>query len=478
MIALGIDIGGTSIKVAFITREGEILERFHLPFNKETPAKITIQEVASKIKEAIQRKPEITPVAIGIGCPGSINSETGVCDYSNNLEWKDVPVVSLFKEELHLPVYLDNDANAAILGEVRFGVGKCYKNVVLLTLGTGIGGGLYLNGKIYEGSEGKGAELGHTLLVKDGLQCTCGRKGCLEAYASATALKRMTAEAMKKNPDSLMWKEAPTLTDVKGETAFRAAEKGDEVAQGVVEEYISNLGEGCLNFINAFRPEAIILSGGVSKEGDKLLIPLKEYLDKHDYGFGGSYSPKPEILVSTLGADMGIYGAVALVYEHTEDKTFENNGTGYVASLIKKVGYMPLVVAYSVMLVLNSNNEILLEERSDDHFYDFPGGSIEFNEEAESAARRELLEETGLTAGSVSLFGVYSGPLTYYRYWDGHTISGVDLVYITKEVTGTPARQKEEVRSFAYYPLNKVPNKMSPRNKKIIADLIASLKLN
>lgn len=471
MIALGIDIGGSSTKIAFISDTGEVLYRDAIIFDKKKTASETIKDITSLVKSVISKKPELKPIGVGVGCPGSINNEEGVCDYSNNLGWENVPLASLFSSELGLETYIDNDANAALLGEVRFGVGKCYKNVILLTLGTGVGSGLYLDGHIYRGAKGKGAELGHTLLVKDGELCSCGRKGCLEAYASVTALKRMCKEAMKKHPDSLLWKEAKSLDGVRGQTAFYAAQKGDKIAQSVIDEYIANLGEGCLNFINAFRPEAIILSGGVSKEGEYLRKPLDEYLAKHGYGFGGKYAPKPEILISSLGANMGIFGAASLVFEHHKNDSFAKKGTGYVANLIRKTGYMPLVIAYSVLLVLNSKNEILLEERNDDHFYDFPGGSIEFNEEAEMAARRELKEETGYEAGEVSLFNIYSGPLTYYRYWDGHIVSGVDIVYLTKEVKGTPLPQKEEVKKFAYYPLDNLPSKMSPRNKQIIIDL-------
>lgn len=474
MIALSVDIGGTSSKIAFITDKGDILWRYSIPTENNPNPDEMVHQISSVIKEAMKNDQTLKPVALGVGCPGIISSSQGICGFSNNLGWRNVNVKALFQKELGLETFIDNDANVALLGEVGFGVGKCYKNLVLLTLGTGVGSGIYIDGKLYSGTGNEGAELGHTLLYKDGLPCSCGRNGCLEAYVSVKALKQQTAKAMEEHPDSLIWKICPSINKVKGETVFRAVEQGDKVAKDVLNQYISYLGEGCINIINAFRPEAIILSGGLSKEGEGLRKPLTDYLTKRK-GIGEDYAHSPEILVSTLGADMGIFGGAALVFEHHKSDDFSKKGTGYVANLIRKTGYMPLVVAYSVMLVLNDKNEVLMEERSDDHFFDFPGGSIEFNEKAEDAAKRELFEETGLEAGPIEVFGIYSGPVTYYRYWDGHTISGVDIVYLTRSVSGVPEAQKEEVKSFSYYPLSAIPLKLSPRNKQIISDLIARL---
>jgi glucokinase len=316
MKIIGVDIGGTSIKSAFVNEKGDILSRFSFKVDYRKKQEETIAQLVTAVNDQLrQRKLTAKDLAgIGIGCPGSINSQTGCCDYSNNLRWANLPIRQMVSQGTGMRVFLANDANAAILGEVRFGVAKQYHNVVLLTLGTGVGGGLYLNDRLYEGNEAKGAELGHSLLVMDGRDCTCGRKGCLEAYCSVSALNRDTKEAMLLDKGSLMWSYVEgDLDKVNGFTSFECAKKGDETAKKVVAQYIRFLGEGCLNFINIFRPDVIVLGGGLSGQKDALINPLKAYLENNGYGFGGSHSPKVEVLVSSLGNDAGILGAAALV---------------------------------------------------------------------------------------------------------------------------------------------------------------------
>jgi len=315
MKIVGVDIGGTSIKSAIVDEKGQILFRFSLAINPRRSGEEILHDLGQLINKALLNH-FLAPkdvVGIGIGCPGSINSKTGFCDYSNNLQWENLPVVPIIQKETSLAAKVANDANAAILGEVRFGAAKRFHNVVLLTLGTGIGGGLYLNDQLYEGNESKGAELGHSLLVMDGRPCSCGRSGCLEAYASVTALVKDTVEAMEKDYKSSMWAYVGgDIRHVSGLTAFECAKKGDAMAQKVVDRYIRFLGEGCLNFINIFRPDAIVLGGGLSGQKDALTKPLEAYIASRGFGFGGSHSPKVEILVSNLGNDAGILGAAAL----------------------------------------------------------------------------------------------------------------------------------------------------------------------
>ncbi len=310
---LGIDIGGTSIKAAFVDETGNLNGRFVVPVDLNLSQEELLGLVIKETKKALEEHPNC--VGIGIGCPGAINPEKGTCDYSNNLHWSDFHVIEAFQKEVSLPVYIENDANAALLGDVLFGVGKNYKNIIFITLGTGVGGGIYINGQIYSGNEGKGAELGHSLLELDGRECTCGRKGCLEAYASASALCRDGAKAMKAHKDSLLWKMCPNPDEMNARYLFEAEEQGDPTAIEVMKNYYHYLGEGCINFINIFRPEAMIFSGGLTKQGEKFGNRIRGYLEERDYGFGGKVSPKVDILVSKLGSDAGIYGAAALVYQ-------------------------------------------------------------------------------------------------------------------------------------------------------------------
>lgn len=311
--ALGIDIGGTSIKAAFIDANGDLNDRFVVNVEPGVSQDELLAKVICAAKSALVKHPDC--FGIGIGCPGAINPEKGICNYSNNLAWRDLHVVDAFKKEIPLPCYIENDANVALLGDVRFGVGKKYKNIVFITLGTGVGSGLFINGEIYSGNEGKGAELGHTIIEMDGRQCSCGRKGCLEAYASASALCRDAVSAMKKHPESLLWTLCPNPDEMNARFIFEADEKGDPVGKRLLEDYFHYLGEGCINFINIFRPEAMIFAGGLTKQGAKFSNRVLDYLKKQDYGYGGPISPKVDVLVSELGSDAGIYGAAALAFQ-------------------------------------------------------------------------------------------------------------------------------------------------------------------
>ena len=314
MIAIGIDIGGTSIKGAGITKEGKVLKVFSMPVVKGDSQDATINKlieaINNYIKEQDFKKEEI--LGIGLGVPGVMDTKAGVITYSNNLQWYDLPIVDLIEKGTGLKVKITNDANAAALGEAKYGAGKKYKNIIMITLGTGVGGGIIIDGKIFEGNLGKGAELGHSVLVLDGEQCSCGRKGCFEAYASATALIRDTKRAMDKNKKSKCWEISEKLGKVDARVAFEAERAGDEVGHQLVENYVKYLGEGCLNYFNIFRPEALILSGGIANEGEYLLSRLRKYFEDRNYGFQGT--PKVDLLVSELGYDSGKIGAGALFF--------------------------------------------------------------------------------------------------------------------------------------------------------------------
>ena len=314
MIAIGIDIGGMSIKGAAVDSNGRVYEKFSMPFVKGEPGEETIRKLADIVKEYIVANGLENKIAgIGLGSPGTLDIEHGIVNYANNLGWENLHVADIFHEVLPYPVRLTNDANAASLGEAKYGAGKSYNNIIMLTLGTGVGGGIIINGKLYEGNEGKGAELGHSVIVVDGEQCTCGRKGCLETYASATALIRETKKAMLSNRRSLMWKVCPDIDLVSGKVPFEAAKQGDKVAINVLDNYIKYLGEGILNFCNIFRPNVVVLSGGIANAGDYLFDRVNKYIKDRNYGY--KMTPEVKVVPAELGYDSGKIGAAALFFE-------------------------------------------------------------------------------------------------------------------------------------------------------------------
>ena len=313
MIAIGIDIGGMSIKGAAVDSNGRVYEKFSMPFIKGEPGEVTIRKLAEIVKEYIAANGlENKIVGIGLGSPGTLDIKNGIVNYANNLGWENLHVADIFHEILPYPVRLTNDANAASLGEAKYGAGKSYENIIMLTLGTGVGGGIIINGKLYEGNEGKGAELGHSVIVVDGEQCTCGRKGCLETYASATALIRETKKAMHANRRSLMWKVCPDIDLVGGKVPFEAAKQGDKTAIDVLDNYIKYLGEGILNFCNIFRPNVIVLSGGIANAGDYLFDRVNKYIKDRNYGY--KMTPEVKVVPAELGYDSGKIGAAALFF--------------------------------------------------------------------------------------------------------------------------------------------------------------------
>ena len=314
MIAIGIDIGGTSIKGAAVDSNGRVYERFSMPFLKGEPGEITIHKLAEIVKEYIAAHGLEGKIAgIGLGSPGTLDVKNGIVNYANNLGWNELPVAKIMQEVLPYPVRLTNDANAASLGEAKYGAGKSYETIIMLTLGTGVGGGIIINGRLFEGNEGKGGELGHTVVAVDGEQCSCGRKGCLEAYASATALIRETKKSMRLNKRSLMWKISPDIELVDGKVPFEAAKKGDKAANDVLDNYVKYLGEGILNYCNIFRPNVIVLSGGVANAGPFLFDKLNAYVKDRNYGYKST--PEVKVVPAELGYDSGKIGAAALFFE-------------------------------------------------------------------------------------------------------------------------------------------------------------------
>lgn len=307
---IGIDLGGTFIKGGIVSDKGEIVVKDKVPTESEKGSLAVAKNIAalahSLLKRANMTSSDV--VGIGMGVPGMIDGEKGEVVYSNNLGWEHFSISREVEALTGLGVKIANDANVAALGETLFGCGREYKNTVMLTLGTGVGGGIVIGGRLFEGNRSAGAELGHSVILAGGEACTCGRRGCLEAYASATALIRDTKKKMRENPDSAMWR-VGSLDKVNGETAFSLKDT-DKAAREVVDAYIEKLAIGITNIANVFRPEAVILGGGVSAEGDNLILPLSRQVDRDI--FAGEMGPRVKILIAELGNDAGLLGAAAL----------------------------------------------------------------------------------------------------------------------------------------------------------------------
>ena len=306
----GIDLGGTFVKCGIVDETGRILVKDKIPTGKDRPYKEIAADIAALAVRLAERG-GVAPEGAGIGSPGTVDSSRGVIVYSNNIRWSNVPLGEELSRLIGLPVAVTNDANPAALGECFCGAGSGYRNVVFVTVGTGVGGGLVLDGSLYEGGGSAGAEIGHTVIRMGGERCTCGRRGCFEAYASATALIRQTRAAMAKYAQSAMWQLCGGNADnADGKTAFDAMRAGDRAGTQVVRGYIRYLSEGIANLCNVFRPDAVLLGGGICAEGETLLAPLRKKVDAMLFG-GSSYAPV-RILAASLGNDAGLCGAARL----------------------------------------------------------------------------------------------------------------------------------------------------------------------
>lgn len=257
----------------------------------------------------VSRSPRWKPV--GLGTPSCINPHTGLLVHANNLHWRNVPLREELEKHLPLPLFIRNDADCAALGEALAGAAKEYEHVLMVTLGTGVGGGMIMGKQIFNGCDHMGMEIGHTKLVFQGVQCTCGQYGCFESYASATALIRQTREAMEQHKDSLLWKLCGgDEAAVTARTAFDAARQGDPVGQALVDRYIAYLAAGLSTLIVLFRPQVILIGGGIGNEGEALLQPLRLQMAQSTYA--AEEIGVPPVRSAALGNDAGIIGAAML----------------------------------------------------------------------------------------------------------------------------------------------------------------------
>ena len=312
MYRIGVDLGGTNIAVGVVDENLKIIGRGKVKTRAPRPAAEIFDDIALAVEMAVKDAGiSMDDVSVvGVGTPGSVNKSNGHIEFSNNLEFDNVPAKAMLEERIGKTVFLDNDANCAALGEAVAGVGNGVENFVAITLGTGVGSGIIVNGKIVVGVNYCAGEMGHMVISVDGKPCNCGRKGCWEQYSSATALIAQTKEAMKNNPDSLMWKLSGGIDNVSGRTAFDAMRQGDKTAEEVVDRYVYYLSVGICNVINALQPEIICIGGGISHEGDYLLKPLQKYVDDQRYSMYAAKQTK--IVAAQLGNDAGIFGAALL----------------------------------------------------------------------------------------------------------------------------------------------------------------------
>lgn len=315
MYRLGIDLGGTNIVAGVVDKKYKIVAKASCKTAVPRPESEICDSMAEVAKKAVE-KAKLTMdeiESVGIGVPGAVNPKTGVIEYSANLFFHNWEVVEMMEERLGKKVHIENDANAAALGEYLAGSAKGTRNAVAITLGTGVGGGIIVDGKIYSGSNFAGAELGHMVIVKDGKECACGRRGCWETYASATGLINLTKQKIlsEKLEFSYMLKLCDgDINKVNGRTAFDAMRDGDPTAKSVVEEYISYLSCGLVNIINIFQPDVLCIGGGISNEGENLLGPVRSYVERERYT---KHNDKQTVICKcTLGNDAGIIGAAYL----------------------------------------------------------------------------------------------------------------------------------------------------------------------
>ena len=312
---VGIDLGGTNIVAGVVDGDYNIIAKASTKTNCPRPEKEIAEDMAKMAVQAVENaKLTMDDIEwIGIGTHGIANSATGIVERANNLGFINTPLVKYVKEFIgrnDTPVYIENDANAAAYGEYVAGAAKGAKNAVCITLGTGVGAGIVIDGKIYAGSNFAGAEIGHTVIEVGGAPCTCGRKGCFEAYSSATGLIRMTKESMAENPDSIMNKIAEERGKVTARTSFDCMRAGDKYAKAVVDKYIKYLAAGITNTINTFQPDILCIGGGVCNEGDPLLLPVKAIVEEED--FANKSEKRTEIVIAKLGNDAGLIGAAFL----------------------------------------------------------------------------------------------------------------------------------------------------------------------
>ena len=296
MTRLGIDIGGTTVKLGVVDAQFRILEQTAIPTLANRPAEALIADIAAAAKPLIET---YAPATVGIGSPGSVDPQAGVVLNAGNLPFRNLPLAACLQEVFGLPAQLENDANCALIAETVAGVCRGCRDALILTIGTGIGGAILIDGKIYHGHNFLAGELGHFVIQHGGRKCVCGMRGCFEQYASATALIRQTREAIEEAPESILAQLGTAGVD--GRTVFAAVEKGCPVADRVLQNYLAYLAVGINSLTYIFQPQKIVLAGGVAKAGSVLTDRLQPFL-----------IPYANVSLSSLTGNSGIIGAAML----------------------------------------------------------------------------------------------------------------------------------------------------------------------
>ena len=311
---VGVDIGGTNLKAGLADENGQLLAVQKMKVASVTDQQSLAWTIVAMTQELAKSAgvPLDDIASVGVGVPGTVEIRSGSIGYTCNLPLRNVPLRKLFHHYLSIPLYIENDANCAALAEYYVGAGRDSKRFVTITLGTGVGAGIIHNGKVYHGANGMAGEVGHTVIIKDGLPCPCGRRGCWEQYASASALKRFTAQAQLGNPDSIL---ARVIREhdghVSGQSAFMAARLGDPVGQQGCDMYVGYLAAGIANVVNIFQPDTLAIGAGVSNESDEqLLHPLQQLVERETIPC--SAGKKTRIVKAQLGNQAGIIGAALL----------------------------------------------------------------------------------------------------------------------------------------------------------------------
>lgn len=313
MLRVGVDVGGTFIKAGVVDGSYEILHKISVPTGGADGFEAMVQKIAHAAELAAQEAGVAVKdlEAVGIGIPGLVNPKSGVVALATNLNgWRDVPFLERIQKLLPVPVLVGNDANCAVVGETLAGAAKGCENVVMLTLGTGVGGGVIIDGRLFVGGQGLGAELGHMVLERDGAQCGCSMHGCIEVYCSVTSLVKQTLRAMEAAPDSAMHAYAREAGLVDGRTAFECSKMGDRAAVAVVENYCRYLANAIGSLVTAFRPDTVLIGGGLSNQREYLMDKLNAQLPR--YVFASDVIGVPPIQRATLGNDAGTIGAAYL----------------------------------------------------------------------------------------------------------------------------------------------------------------------